>query len=66
MFELRVICDPADIDRITAALCTAFTIGPVRRYPTRDRTRARLYLTAATPETAEHGDGCCCGTTPDA
>jgi hypothetical protein len=46
VFEIRVICDPADTDRITAALSTAFTTGSVRRYPTRDGDRHRLYVTA--------------------
>ncbi|MFF8943099.1 hypothetical protein ACF1A5_12670 [Streptomyces sp. NPDC014864] len=46
MFEIRVICDPADTDRITAALGGAFTAGTVRRYPTRDGERIRLYVTA--------------------
>ncbi|MFJ9869538.1 hypothetical protein [Streptomyces sp. NPDC101165] len=45
-FEIRVICAPADADRITAALAEGFTTGPVRAYPTRDRNRVRLYLTA--------------------
>ncbi|SDO13779.1 hypothetical protein SAMN04487981_108395 [Streptomyces sp. cf386] len=46
MFEIRVICDPADADRVTAALTTAFAIGDARRYPTRDGKRTRLYLAA--------------------
>ncbi|MFJ4845442.1 hypothetical protein [Streptomyces sp. NPDC088733] len=46
MFEIRVICDPADTDRVTTALTTTFATGDVRRYPTRDGERARLYLTA--------------------
>ncbi|MGW0144509.1 hypothetical protein ACWDVU_02745 [Streptomyces sp. NPDC003333] len=53
MFEIRVICAPADGDRVTTALTTAFATGDVRRYPTRDGKRTRLYLTAdhgPTPE----------------
>ncbi|MEU3487344.1 hypothetical protein [Streptomyces massasporeus] len=46
MFEIRVICDPADTDRVTTALTTAFTTGAVRRRRTRDGERTRLYLTA--------------------
>ncbi|MGV9898881.1 hypothetical protein [Streptomyces tendae] len=46
MFEIRVITDPADADRVTTALATAFTTGQARRYPTRDGQRTRLYLTA--------------------
>lgn len=46
MFEIRVITDPADADRVTAALSTAFAIGQARQYPTRDGQRTRLYVTA--------------------
>ncbi|GAA4671830.1 hypothetical protein GCM10023347_27270 [Streptomyces chumphonensis] len=46
MFELRVICDPADADRITTALNTTFETGPVRRLPSRHSAQARLYITA--------------------
>jgi hypothetical protein len=49
MFDLRVICDPADADRITDALATALTCGTVRRYPSRDGLRTRLYLVADLP-----------------
>ncbi|AWI28373.1 hypothetical protein DDW44_05900 [Streptomyces tirandamycinicus] len=45
-FEIRIICHPADADRITAALAGAFTTGPIRQYPTRDRSRIRFYVTA--------------------
>ncbi|MFK4100883.1 hypothetical protein ACI2L1_12565 [Streptomyces sp. NPDC019531] len=46
MFEIRVICEPTDTDRISQALAAAFATGPARQYPTRDRKRVRLYLTA--------------------
>ncbi|MFF2366267.1 hypothetical protein ACFVU0_26740 [Streptomyces sp. NPDC058122] len=46
MFEIRIICDPADTDRISQALATAFTTGLARQHPTRDGQRTRLYLTA--------------------
>ncbi|MFD5104608.1 hypothetical protein [Streptomyces cinereoruber] len=46
MFEIRIICDPADTDRVTATLGTLFTTGTVRRSPTRDGARTRLYVTA--------------------
>ncbi|MFF8948350.1 hypothetical protein ACF09I_06175 [Streptomyces sp. NPDC014940] len=49
MFEIRIICDPADADRVTTALGTVFAAGPVRRFPTRDGDRVRLYLTADIP-----------------
>ncbi|MEU6282107.1 hypothetical protein [Streptomyces sp. NPDC047028] len=51
-FEIRVICVPEQVDRVTAALADAFTTGPLRAYPTRDRTRVRLYLTAMAPAPA--------------
>ncbi|MGW1801899.1 hypothetical protein ACWCQN_39820 [Streptomyces sp. NPDC001984] len=46
MFEIRVICDPADIDRISRALAAAFDTGSARQYPSRDGKRRRLYVTA--------------------
>ncbi|GAA2443746.1 hypothetical protein [Streptomyces glaucus] len=46
MFEIRAICDPDDADRVTAALSAAFTTGSVRRHPSRDGERVRLYVTA--------------------
>ncbi|MFC3577875.1 hypothetical protein ACFOZ0_32385 [Streptomyces yaanensis] len=46
MFEIRVICDPADTERVTTALNGMFATGAVRQYPTRDGERTRLYFTA--------------------
>ncbi|RST19127.1 hypothetical protein E2C00_20875 [Streptomyces sp. WAC05374] len=46
MFEIRVICDPTDSDRVSAALSAAFTTGSVRQRPTHDGQRTRLYITA--------------------
>ncbi|MFJ5775744.1 hypothetical protein [Streptomyces sp. NPDC093094] len=46
MFEIRVLCDPADTDRVSRALAAAFDISPARKYPARDGKRARLYVTA--------------------
>ncbi|MFJ7968560.1 hypothetical protein [Streptomyces sp. NPDC096324] len=46
MFEIRIICDPADKDRVSEALAAAFTTGPARQHLTRDGQRTRLYLTA--------------------
>ncbi|MEU2059403.1 hypothetical protein [Streptomyces sp. NPDC013455] len=46
MFEIRVICEPDDTDRISRALADAFETGPARQYPTRDRRHTRLYFTA--------------------
>ncbi|MBL3666599.1 hypothetical protein JL475_11465 [Streptomyces sp. M2CJ-2] len=46
MFEIRIICDPSDTDRVCKALATAFATGPVRQYATREGGRARLYITA--------------------
>lgn len=54
MFEIRVICDPDDVDAITQSLAGAFKTGAPRAYPTRDGMRARLYLTADhRPDTSE-------------
>ena len=54
MFEIRVICEPDDADRISQTLAAAFDTGPARQYPTRDGKRTRLYVTAThrttTPE----------------
>ncbi|MEV8307778.1 hypothetical protein AB0P36_10550 [Streptomyces flavidovirens] len=46
MFEIRVICDPADTERITTTLNTLFDTGTVRRYPSRATAKDRLYITA--------------------
>lgn len=46
MFEIRIICDPTDSNRVSQALSEAFTVGPVREHPTRDGKRQRLYVTA--------------------
>ncbi|MET8980425.1 hypothetical protein ABZX85_32945 [Streptomyces sp. NPDC004539] len=46
MFEIRVICDPDDTDRVTAALADAFALNSVRDYATRDGKERRLYITA--------------------
>ncbi|MGW6688387.1 hypothetical protein [Streptomyces sp. NPDC054961] len=46
MFEIRVICSPTEAPEITKALAETFTTGPVRRHPTRDGDRVRLYVTA--------------------
>ncbi|MGW7521206.1 hypothetical protein ACWGJ2_37085 [Streptomyces sp. NPDC054796] len=45
-FEIRVICDRGDTDRVRDALADAFTTGTARQMPTRDGMRVRLYLTA--------------------
>ncbi|MFF8402170.1 hypothetical protein ACF06P_11135 [Streptomyces sp. NPDC015684] len=58
MFEIRVICDPADTDRVTTALNAAFVTGAVREQPSRDGNRRRLYITAdhrsPSPDVVEH------------
>ncbi|MFF9806357.1 hypothetical protein ACF1G5_14695 [Streptomyces coeruleorubidus] len=46
MFEIRVICEPADTDRVVAALDSTFTVGTVTVCPTRDGKRHRLYAPA--------------------
>lgn len=57
MFDLRIICDPDDTDRITETLATALTIGTPRAYPTRDGMRVRLYLTADLPKPTADPEG---------
>ncbi|MGY4743345.1 hypothetical protein [Streptomyces sp. ATMOS53] len=46
MFEIRIICDPADSDRITDALESAFKAGRVSVFTAGDGKRQRLYLDA--------------------
>ncbi|HET6860671.1 MAG TPA: hypothetical protein VFH94_26685 [Streptomyces sp.] len=46
MFEIRIICEPADAERITTALDAVFNTGPVRRYPARGADSDRLYISA--------------------
>ncbi|WP_055711301.1 hypothetical protein [Streptomyces torulosus] len=46
MFEIRVISDPADTDRVANALRATFATGSVRHSYTRDRKRNILYVTA--------------------
>ncbi|NEE37022.1 hypothetical protein G3M53_67955 [Streptomyces sp. SID7982] len=45
-FEIRIICDPDDADRVRDKVAEAFRVGTARQYPTRDRMRVRLYITA--------------------
>jgi hypothetical protein len=46
MFEIRIICEPRDSERVSQTLSEAFTVGPVRQHPARDGKQVRLYLTA--------------------
>lgn len=57
MFEIRIICDPGDADRITAALADCLATGAPRTYPTRDGMRTRLYLTADLPKPTASKEG---------
>ncbi|MGW7424447.1 hypothetical protein ACWGJB_31200 [Streptomyces sp. NPDC054813] len=54
MFEIRVICESTEADRIAQTLTDVFDAGPARQYPARDHQRVRLYFTAdhkpASPE----------------
>ncbi|MFI8305502.1 hypothetical protein ACIF80_19065 [Streptomyces sp. NPDC085927] len=53
MFDIRIICDPADTEHVVAALDRTFTTGTATVYPTRDGRRNRLYFRAdhrSTPE----------------
>ncbi|MFH8695206.1 hypothetical protein [Streptomyces chartreusis] len=46
MFDIRIICDPADTDHVVAALDSAFNAGTVTVYPSRDGEKNRLYVRA--------------------
>ncbi|WP_405871573.1 hypothetical protein [Streptomyces sp. NBC_00005] len=46
MFEIRVICDSPDLPQIAQAILGSVDATSVRRYPTRDRAKTRLYITA--------------------
>jgi hypothetical protein len=46
VFEIRIICERDDVDRVRQTLAAAFDTGPARQYPTRDSKRTRLYITA--------------------
>jgi hypothetical protein len=61
VFEIRIICAPADTDRVVRELGAAFRTGEPRTYPARDG-RTRVYVTAEvrgpewpTPEQAYEG-----------
>ncbi|MGW3714002.1 hypothetical protein ACWDN6_28030 [Streptomyces albogriseolus] len=49
MFDIRIICDPADEPDITRALTAAFDCDPIERRPARDGYRVRLYTKAFHP-----------------
>ncbi|MFF0426969.1 hypothetical protein ACFYUJ_21460 [Streptomyces sp. NPDC004520] len=46
MFEIRVICDPDDTDRVIDTLGSVFITGSARRTATRDGDRTCIYLDA--------------------
>ncbi|NEV90120.1 hypothetical protein GUR47_26200 [Streptomyces tendae] len=46
MFEIRIICDTPDVPRVAQAVLGSVGAVSVRRFPTRDRARTRLYITA--------------------
>ncbi|MFJ8541756.1 hypothetical protein ACIRFH_06990 [Streptomyces sp. NPDC093586] len=58
MFEVRIICDNADVPRIARAVLGSVDAVSVRRYPTRDRARTRLYITADHRGTHQDCPGC--------
>jgi hypothetical protein len=53
VFEIRIICEPADTDHVVAALDGAFNAGTVTVYPGEDGERNRLYLRADHKRTPE-------------
>ncbi|MFJ9099546.1 hypothetical protein ACIRJM_13805 [Streptomyces sp. NPDC102405] len=46
MFEIRIICDTADVPGVAQAVLGSVDATSLRRYPARGRTRPRLYITA--------------------
>ncbi|NEA89071.1 hypothetical protein G3I38_24930 [Streptomyces sp. SID7958] len=50
MFDIRIICDPADEPEITQALTAAFDCDPIERRPAHDGYRVRLYTKAFHPD----------------
>ncbi|MFF8522676.1 hypothetical protein ACF05X_11180 [Streptomyces werraensis] len=50
VFDIRIICDPADEPEITRALTAAFDGDPIERRPARDGYRVRLYTKAFHPD----------------
>ncbi|MFD9985755.1 hypothetical protein ACFWZJ_35795 [Streptomyces massasporeus] len=49
MFDIRIICDPADEPDIVAALTAAFECDPITHRPARDGHKVRLYTKAFHP-----------------
>ncbi|MFD0001768.1 hypothetical protein ACFVJ4_05000 [Streptomyces sp. NPDC127178] len=52
MFDIRIICDPADEPEIVHALTATFECDPIERRPARDGHRVRLYTKAFHPNPA--------------
>ncbi|MFD9657599.1 hypothetical protein [Streptomyces mirabilis] len=52
MFDIRIICDPADEQAITRALTAAFDCDPIQRRPAHNGHRVRLYTKAFHPDPA--------------
>ncbi|MEV4450010.1 hypothetical protein [Streptomyces mirabilis] len=66
MFEIRIICDPTDTDRIVAALDKTFTAGTVTVCPTRGGKQHRLYVGADHSPTNDAGNATEDWPTPEA
>jgi hypothetical protein len=52
VFDIRIICDPADEPDITRALTAAFDCDPIQRRPAHNGHRVRLYTKAFHPDPA--------------
>ncbi|QDO09142.1 hypothetical protein [Streptomyces sp. S1D4-23] len=52
MFDIRIICDPADEPDITRALTAAFDCDPIQRRPAHNGHHVRLYTKAFHPDPA--------------
>ncbi|MFJ9021636.1 hypothetical protein ACIRPU_16910 [Streptomyces sp. NPDC102259] len=46
MFEIRIICATQDLPRVAQAVLGSVDAVSVRRFPARDHTRTRVYVTA--------------------
>ncbi|MEU9644541.1 hypothetical protein [Streptomyces sp. NPDC048188] len=58
MFEIRIICDTPDVPRVAQAVLGSVDAVSVRRYPTRDQARTRLYITAEHRSPHQDCPGC--------
>ncbi|MEU0601390.1 hypothetical protein ABZ484_24570 [Streptomyces sp. NPDC006393] len=58
MFEIRIICANEDVPRVAQAVLGSVDAVSVRRFPTRDGDRTRLYITADHRKPHQDCPGC--------